>query len=344
MMKKVLVTGATGMLGSRLVFDLFSLGVKVRAIYRSQARIDIFRRYIKLYGGDPERVVEWVEWCEADLLNFHEMKDALEGVEMVYHCAAMVSFYLPDRSEMLRINVNGTGNLVNACLETGVKRICHVSSIAALGKAEGDGPIDETATWIPEEKHSGYSIAKFHSEMEIWRGVEEGLKAIIVNPSVIIGPGDWKNGSSAFYGQLARGLRFYSSGATGFVDVRDVSAAMLLLTHDENFLQACGNRFLLNAANLSYREFFTKIALSINAKVPTLPVTNVMLSLAWRLAFLAGKVTGNKPQITQETALSASKKATYNGSRICREYGFTYRPIDESIIEIGKIYLTDTTR
>jgi dihydroflavonol-4-reductase len=257
----------------------------------------------------------------------------------VYHCAAMVSFQHSDRSAMFNININGTGNLVNACIESKVRRICHVSSIAALGRSESGKMIDETSAWIPEEKHSGYSITKFHSEMEIWRGVEEGLCAVIVNPSVIIGPGDWKSGSSVFYGQLARGLRFYSSGATGFVDVRDVTSAMLQLTDDANFEKACGNRFVLNAANMSYREFFNAIAQAIGVETPRIPVTKIMLSLAWRLAFLAGKITGKKPQITQETALSASNRSEYDGSKITRDFGFQYRPIDESIEDIGKIFL-----
>jgi nucleoside-diphosphate-sugar epimerase len=338
-MQKVLVTGATGMLGSRLVYDLFLKGIKVRAIYRDVKRIEVFKNYIELYGGNAVELVDWVEWFEAELLDFVGLNDALDGIDMVYHCAAMVSFYPPDRAEMFRINVEGTGNLVNACLESGVKKICHVSSIAALGRNENGKLIDETSGWVPEEKHSGYSITKFHSEMEVWRGVEEGLSAVIVNPSVIIGPGDWKSGSSAFYGQLANGLRFYSSGATGFVDVCDVSAAMLLLTTDDNFEKACGKRFLLNAANMSYRDFFTKIALSIHAQVPTVMVTNLMLAIAWRMAFLAGKITGNKPQITQETAMSASNRTAYDGSKITSEFGFEYRPIDESIVHIGEIFL-----
>jgi nucleoside-diphosphate-sugar epimerase len=338
-MQKVLVTGATGMLGSRLVFDLYQSGIKIRAIYRDKKKIGVFKNYIALYGGDADAVAAWVEWVEADLLDFHKLSEALVGVDFVYNCAAMVSFHPSDREEMFRININGTGNLVNACLESDVKHICHVSSIAALGRSENGKLIDENSAWIPEEKHSGYSITKFHSEMEVWRGVEEGLCAVIVNPSVIIGPGDWRSGSSAFYGQLARGLRFYSSGATGFVDVRDVSAAMLLLTNSDNFEKACGNRFVLNAANMNYREFFSKIATAIGVEGPRFPVKKIMLSLAWRLAFLAGMVTGRKPQITQETALSASKRSEYDGSMITQKFGFQYRPIDESITDIGRIFL-----
>jgi dihydroflavonol-4-reductase len=301
----------------------------------------VFKNYIRLYGGDVENVFNWVEWVEADLLDFHKLTEALADVDVVYNCAAMVSFHPSDREEMFEININGTGNLVNACIESEVKKICHVSSIAALGRSENGGLIDENSAWIPEEKHSGYSITKFHSEMEVWRGVEEGLCAVIVNPSVIIGPGDWKSGSSAFFGQLSRGLRFYSSGATGFVDVRDVSSAMLLLTSNNNFEKTCGNRFVLNAANMSYHEFFSKIALAIGVSPPFVPVKKIMLSLAWRLAFLAAKVTGRKPHITQETALSASNRLEYDGAMITRKFGFQYRPIDESIAEIGGVFLED---
>jgi dihydroflavonol-4-reductase len=338
-MQKVLITGATGMLGSRLVYDLFLKGSQIRAIYRDSKKIGVFKNYIKLYGGDAEKIANWVEWIQADLNDFQSLVDALDNVDMVYNCAAMVSFHPSDRSEMFKINIDGTGNLVNACLESGVKKVCHVSSIASLGRNEDGKLIDETSGWMPEEKHSGYSISKFHSEMEVWRGVEEGLCAVIVNPSVIIGPGDWKSGSSAFYGQLSYGLKFYSSGITGFIDVRDVSSAMIMLTDEGNFPKACGNRYILSACNMSYHDFFCKIAKSIGVEVPTIPVSKIMLNVAWRVAFLTGKIIGRKPQITQETALSSSNRKEYDGSKIFREFGFEYRSIDASIEDTAKLFL-----
>jgi len=340
----VLVTGATGMLGSRLVYDLILSGFKVRAIFREKSRIDLFKKNVVYYGADPETLTNSLEWVETDLLDYFGLTKALEGIELVYHCAAMVSFLQADRSPMFDINIRGTANLVNACIEIGVKKICHVSSIAALGKTDDGGLIDEDQGWVPEKKHSGYSISKFHSEMEIWRGVAEGLNAVIVNPSVIIGPGDWKNGSSAFYGQLYRGLKFYSKGVTGFVDVRDVTSAMLLLTDESNFNTASGNRYILNTVNMSYHEFFSKIAFSIGVEAPKIPVTNFMLAVAWRLAIVLGMITGNKPQITQETALSASSKSIYDGLKIVKSFGFQYRSIDSSIMDIGRIFLESKDR
>jgi len=273
----VLVTGATGMVGSRLVLDLIEAGYDVRAIYRDKKRIDQFIKNIECYGINSDLYTQSIEWVEADLLDYIQLTKALEGIEMVFHCAAMVSFHPSERSRMFDNNINGTSNLVNICLDKGIKKICYVSSIAALGKTDNGELIDEETSWIPEKKHSGYSISKFHSEMEIWRGVNEGLEAVIVNPSVIIGPGDWSSGSPAFFSMIGKGLKFFSDGVNGFVDVRDVTKAMLLLTNESNIEKAKNNRFLLNSTNISYESFFKIIAASISVEPPKKHASKIIL-------------------------------------------------------------------
>jgi len=335
-----LVTGATGMVGSKLVLDLIEAGLGVRAIYRDKRRIGQFKENVQYYGADSTLLENQVEWVEADLLDYLQLAKALEGVEMVYHCAAMVSFHPSERGRMFENNINGTSNLVNICLEKGIKKICYVSSIAALGKTENGGLINEETSWIPEKKHSSYSISKFHSEMEIWRGVNEGLDAVIVNPSVIIGPGDWSSGSPAFFGTIAKGLKFFTDGVNGFVDVRDVTSAMILLTSDSNFEKAKNNRFLLNSANMGYKLFFEQIAKSVRVNPPTLKASKIMLETGWRMAKVVGFLTRKKPIITKETAHSATGKSVYDGSKITREFGFQYRPIEQTITEVGGIFLT----
>ncbi|MBN2805835.1 MAG: SDR family NAD(P)-dependent oxidoreductase [Prolixibacteraceae bacterium] len=340
-----LVTGATGMLGARIVFDLLKQGDRVKAIYRQSKRIDQFKKNIGFYCQNPGELTNLVEWIEADVLDYQSLCDALEGVDMVIHSAAMVSFHRDDEKAMLEININGTANLVNACLFKGVKNICHISSIAALGKEENGAMIDEESTWIPEQKHSAYAISKFHSEMEIWRGINEGLNAVIVNPSVILGPGEWKaGGSPAFFNNLYKGMAFYPEGGTGFVDVRDVSLAILTLISPENFQAAMHKRFLINAENLSYQKAFTLIAESLQVQAPKLLARKYLLGIAWRAAWLAGKLTGKKPMITRESVSNASKMQLFNGGRIVSEFAFRYRPIGETISNIGQMYLADCAK
>jgi dihydroflavonol-4-reductase len=337
--EKVLVTGATGMLGSRLVFDLIHGGFDVRATYRDKNRIGQFRKNAEYYGADSKSLDNRVEWIEADLLDYDSMINALEAIEIVYHCAAMVSFHPSDRKQIFKNNIKGTFNLVNACLERGTKRICYVSSVAALGKTENGELIDEETSWTPEKKHSGYSISKFHSEMEIWRGINEGLDAVIVNPSVIIGPGDWSTGSSAFFGMISKRLNFFTPGSAGFVDVRDVTKAMLLLTKDSNFELTKNSRYILNAENLSFKSFFKMLAVSVGVDPPKYPASKIMLGLGWRIVFLIGFFTRKKPLITRESVQSSVNLSSYNGSKITEILGFQYRNIEETISEIGAMFL-----
>jgi len=327
------------MLGSRLVFDLVGAGFNVRATYRDKNRIEQFWKNVGYYGADSNSLANSIEWVEADLLDQIQLSTALENIDLVYHCAAMVSFQPSVWSAMFKNNIQGTANLVNACIERGVKRICHVSSIAALGKTENGGLINEETSWIPDKKQSKYSISKFHSEMEIWRGIYEGLDAIIVNPSVILGPGDWSTGSPAFFHQIDKGLKFYTQGSTGFVDVCDVSKAMLLLNEEANLKTATNNRWLLSSANLSYESLFKMIASSINTVPPKYLATKWMLGAAWRLSKWYGILSGTAPQLTRETIRNGSAVSVYDGSKITREFGFQYRPIEQTITEIGRMLL-----
>lgn len=337
--KSVLVTGATGMLGARLVYDLLEEGHLVRAIYRKKERIAQFVENVGYYTQNVDAVNKKIEWVQGDVLDYSTLFEALKGIDIVFHCAAMVSFYPPDKYTMHQTNITGTANLVNACLENGVKKYCQVSSIAALGKAENGALTNEETAWIPEKKASGYSISKFHSEMEVWRGMNEGLEAVVVNPSVILGPGEWHSGSPAFFNNIYKGMKFYTTGVTGYVDVRDVTKAMLLLTCEENWAQARSNRYLLNAANITYQELFAGIASSLNVKSPSIKASGLMLGLAWRMAWFFGKLTGKKPLITRHSTEAASRVSKFDGTKITNQFSFQYQPIDTTINEIGAMYL-----
>lgn len=339
--EQILVTGATGMIGSRLVYDLLLTGAKVRAIYRDRKRIAQFETNIGYYTNDVRQIVDKVEWVQADVTHYASLLDALQGVNLVYHCAAMVSFHKPDRAAMYEVNIYGTRKLVDACIETKVAKFCHVSSVAALGRTGNGSPVNEETGWLPGKKHTGYSIAKYHSEMEVWRGMHEGLQVLVVNPSVVLGPGDWNSGSPAFYNQVYKGLKFYTRGITGFVDVRDVTKAMLLLSSNEHFEQAKAHRYLLSAANLSYKEIFDAIARSLKVKAPRFEVKPGLMGMCWRVAVSFAWFTGKKPLITRESTQNATRKTQFDGTKISRDFPFQYRSISETIHDIGQMYLSE---
>ena len=334
-----LVTGATGMLGTRLIVELVSKNVTVKAMYRSENRIEQFHRNCSYYVDDPSTILEKISWVKAEMLDYISLVEALKGIDIVYHCAAMVSFHKTDREKMFRNNIVGTSNMVNAALENNVKRFVHVSSVAALGKEEEGLLINENTAWIPNKRQSGYSISKFHSEMEVWRGINEGFEAVIVNPSVILGPGEWKTGSASFYQNIYSGLKFYTEGVTGFVDVRDVAKALVLLSDDDHWEQAKSKRFLLNAENLSYKDLFGQIANVLKIKPPGIKANRIMLSSGWRLALILGKITGRKPSITKETNYSARSYNLFDGSYITKQFNFEYRTMETTIKEIGEMFL-----
>ena len=334
-----MVSGATGMLGARLVFDLIQKGERVRAIYRNKAKLEQFKTNIGYYAANVDELFHKVEWVEADVLKYSSLFEALKGVTVVCHCAAMVSFYKGDRPLMYETNIEGTRNMVNAALECGVEWFCHVSSIAALGKTDNGEAVNEETSWIPQKKHSGYSISKFHSEMEVWRGINEGLSAVIVNPSIILGPGDWNNGSPAFFDRIFNSLKFYTSGITGFVGVNDVSKAIIDLCEPEIRQKVVGNRFVLNSENRSYFDVFRQIAQVLKVKAPSIKAGKIMLALAWRAAWIMAKLSGTKPIITCETVQNATEISNYDGTKISRTTGMHYQPINEAINEVGAMYL-----
>jgi nucleoside-diphosphate-sugar epimerase len=189
--------------------------------------------------------------------------------------------------------------------------------------------------------HSAYSESKYLSEMEVWRAIFQGLNAVIVNPSVIIGPGDWKSGSSLLFTSVWKGLKFYTRGATGFVDVRDVTLAMTQLMADDVWENVKNQRYILNAENISFRELFCRIADSLHVKRPNYFANDLLLNLARRLSALKGFLTGKRPSITCETARSANRVNYYDGSKICRTIGFEYKPIEVSVDYFSKLFLRD---
>lgn len=261
----------------------------------------------------------------------------LSGVTEIYHCAAIVSFDPKERKQMIASNVEGTANLVNAALENGIKKICHVSSVAALGKLDNELLITEETNWLPSKKISGYSESKFFSETEVWRGIEEGLNAVIVNPSIILGPANWNTGSAKMFKTIKDGMKFYTRGITGFVDVRDVVNAMVLLMDDQNFEKSKNQRFLISSENLSYEDVFYQIADALGKSRPKYNASGKLMNVVWRLFWFFSLFTRKSPLVTRETAANSNLKRYYDGSKIKNYIDFEYLPISESIKQTSSI-------
>jgi nucleoside-diphosphate-sugar epimerase len=324
----ILITGATGLVGSFLTLELLQKGMHVRALKRPSRNLKMLTRVFELYSDNPKELLSQIEWVEGDLLDTFSLEDALEGVDEVYHCAALVSFLPGDKDKLMKINIEGTANLVNAALEKKVKKLCHVSSIAALGRPEHQNEIiDEKLVWKTPRNNSNYAISKYGAEREIWRGVAEGLDAVIVNPSVILGVAGPGMGSSRLFNVVWEGLKVYPPGKNGFVDVRDVAKAMVLLMESD----ISNERFILSAENVSYKHLFDLIAAGFGKRGPQIPVGTFLSRLGWRAELILSWLKGRKPLVTRETARTAVQQYEYSNDKIKQALGFEFIPIEETI-------------
>lgn len=337
----VFVTGGTGMVGAHLLYALVSKGEKVRALKRPGSSIQRTEKIFAFYSEEYLSLLHNIEWVEGDILEKESLRELLFGINKIYHAAAMVSFDPRDRDIMIHNNCEGTANLADLALSLQIPRFCHVSSIAAIGSPPEGIEANEDHPWRNNREHSAYAESKYLSEMEVWRAIIQGLDAVIINPSVIIGPGDWKSGSSKFFYTVWKGLKFYTKGGTGFVDVRDVTTVMQRLVDDDVWEDVKNQRYILNAENVHFRELFGQIANGLKVKPPKFFAGDVLLKLACQLSAIKSFLTGTRPSITCETVRSASKLSYYDGSKICRTIDFEYTPVEVSIRNISALFLKD---
>lgn len=327
----IFVTGGTGLVGAHLLFELTSAGKRVKALKRKTSNLQQVLKIFSYYSENPKELFNKIEWVNGDILEYFLLEKLLQGVDEIYHCAAIVSFQSKERHKMISNNVEGTANLVDAAIENGVKKICHVSSIAALGRLENGEAITEETNWVPVKKISGYSESKFFSEAEIWRGIEEGVDAVIINPSIIFGPANWETGSAKMFKTIFGKMKFYTKGITGFVDVNDVIRAMVQLMDTSNFEICKNQRFILNSENLSYQDVFNQIASELDKPKPTIFASDFLLGIVWRVATFAGWITGKPSMITREAVANSNAANNFDGSKITRTFDFKYRSISDSI-------------
>jgi len=333
----IFITGSTGLLGSHLLHELVSEGKEIRALKRNDSSLDEVRKVFGYYDTDPGVLLSRIQWVTGSVTDVEVLEKALEGVEEIYHCAAVVSFDPKDKEQMMEVNVGGTAKLVNLATEKNIPKFCFVSSVASLGPGVEGIPLDETAYWKKTRASSWYSWSKFQSEMEVWRGIAEGLNAVIVNPSIILGPGHWHRSSGNLFRTLHRGMSFYTPGTAGYVDVRDVVKATVALMYREKF----GERFILNSENLSYKEAFTIISLAFGKNSPRHKISRFFSSAAWRLDWLKSKIAPWPRVITKEMIRAGRQEKRYSSKKVCETLGMKFIPFSESIHWTVEIFLKE---
>jgi dihydroflavonol-4-reductase len=319
------VTGATGFTGSYMLRYLLHQGERVRALRRPDSPVYLVAD-----------LLDKVEWMDADLLDMYALDEALEGASHVYHCAGMVSYMTRDREKLMQINGEGTANVVNACLDKQPIRLLHVSSIAALGKKSIAGEaVNEQTKWEFNKNVSYYSASKFRAEQEVWRGMAEGLQAVIINPSIILGAGEWNKTTGRLFTNVHRGFPFYTKGVTGFVDVRDVVQIAYALLQQEQW----GERYLLNAQHMSYQELFGFIAQELGVAAPRWEAGPVLSSLAWRWSALQRLLGKKNTTLTRTTAMMAKRINYYDATKINQLLNNPFRPLDMTIGDTCRSFL-----
>ena len=310
----ILVTGGAGLLGNTLIEMLLQKGENVKATYNTTPlALNTFTN---------------LETVECDILDVYALEDALHDVSEIYHCAGLVSFNPKDEKKLYSINVEGTANVVNAALNAGVRKFVHVSSVAALGRIHTGEMIDETMLWTEDTSNSKYGHSKYLGEMEVWRGVAEGLNAVIINPSIILGGVNWNEGSTKIFKSVYDEFPWYTEGTTGFVDVKDVAVAMVQLMESN----ITAEKFIVSAENISYQDMFTMMAKAFGKKVPSKKVTPFVASLTWRIENIKSMFVGTSPLITRETANTALTKVVYDNRKLLNQLNsFKYRKMQDTI-------------
>ena len=316
----ILVTGATGLVGSHLLVQLLQENEEVKALFRSEKQIEKVKNVFAFHN--QLTLFDKINWVKGDITDIPSLEIAFENVTHVYHCAALISFDPSDEDELRKINIEGTANVVNCCIDFGVKKLCHVSSIAALGNPkEHETTITEETEWNPEELHSDYAITKYGAEMEVWRGHQEGLEVVIVNPGVIFGYGFPKKGSDVIIQSVKNGLSFYTKGNIGIVAVEDVTKCMIQLMKSS----INGERYTLVGENISTKILLDFIAEELKVKKPSIEASKWMTSIAWRMDWLISKLLNRKRKLARSTATSSHSTTTFDTSKIEKELNFTFQ-------------------
>ena len=334
----ILVTGGTGLVGSHLLFELTKSQQKIRALYRSQKTVDKVKQIFAYYTNSVDAQFDRIEWIQSDLNDLPKLAEAFKGVTHVYHCAALISFDPNDYYKLRETNISGTANIVNLSVINGIQKLCYVSSVATMGY--DPVKITEETTWNPEDQQSVYAITKYEAEMEVWRGIQEGVPSVIVNPGVILGPGFFRSGSGGLFKRVYKGLRYVTEGVSGYVGVTDVIKGMVSLMNGDRK----NERYIMVAENLSFLDFTTLISNAFKLAPPKKIARKWMLSFAWRLDWLKHKLRGKKRLLTKNLSKTLRTKSYYCSDKFLEaETAFKFSPISTVVSEVCQIFSKDVS-
>lgn len=325
----ILVTGGTGLVGAHLLLHLTENEAAVRSIYRDSKSIEKTKSLFKLYQKDHS--FPKIEWIQADIIDIPSLEIAFQNIDYVYHCAGQISYDPNDENSIRKINIEGTANIVNFCIANQIKKLCHVSSIAALGnRASHEKEVTEETEWNPETPHSDYAISKHGAEMEVWRGQQEGLNVVIVNPGVIFGAGFWNQGSGKFFSSIKKGFPFYTNGSTAYVGVTDVVKIMIQLMKSD----IAGERYIVIAENRSFKNIIFEIAAKLNARKPKMEAKPWFLNILWRLDWLTSMIFRTKRKLSRYTVSSLTSSELISNQKIKNALNYEFQDIDSVIAEV----------
>jgi dihydroflavonol-4-reductase len=333
----ILVTGGTGLVGSHLLYFLLKDNQNVRAIHRKSSNLNEVKKVFSYYTENPELLYDKIEWVEADITNIPALNEAFKNITHVYHAAAYISFNTKHYYKLKKANIEGTANIVNLCLKNNIVKLCYVSSIATIGKTTDNSLITEDTQWNPEDNNSVYAITKYGAEMEVWRGTQEGLNTVIINPGIIMGSGHWNSGSGIILKSIAKGIPFYTLGGIGIVDVQDVVRAMIELMKSS----IKNERFIIVSKSIYYKELLTTLALSLHKKPPRFVAKKWALLLFSKIDWIISKLFGTKRMMLKATVKSLFKISFYDASKIEKELNFKFTPYQETLKRVANNYLRD---
>jgi len=326
----ILVTGGTGLVGSHLLYFLLQENEKVRAIHRAKSDLNSVKKIFSLYTSEADSLYNKIEWVEASVNDIPALTEAFKNITRVFHCAAIISFDSSEYKLLKKVNIEGTANIVNLSLANDVKKLCYVSSVSTLGSNIIDSFISEETPWNSDEKNSVYAITKYGAEMEVWRGTQEGLDAVIVNPGVILGTSPNNDGSGVIVGLGAKGIPFYPSGSMGIVDIKDVVRAMIFLMNSE----VKNEQYILVGKNITFKELLSKLAVLFEKKPPTKKLSKGIMLFISGIDWLLNKLFNTKRKVVKANVLSMFTNTTYNTDKLRDQFDFKYTPTDETLKRI----------
>lgn len=331
----ILVTGGTGLVGAHLLLKLTQAEGQIRATYRSGSNLERVRKFFTSKHPEGAHLYSQIEWVEADMLNLPQLEEAFKGISRVYHNAALISFDPKDFRKLKRINVRGTSNIVNLCLDFKIEKLCYVSSIAAFSHNDGKSAITEESEWIGAA--NVYGLSKYLAEMEVWRGTQEGLPAVIVNPGVIIGPGFWYQGSGSLFRAAAKAPKYFIPGGSGFVTINDTIEIMTSLMRSD--IQ--GERYILVSDNLSFENLMTLLADGFGLKRPEKKLKNWQLDVIWRLDWLRSRYRGKRRRLSRQQAKSLKQQMYYSNTKIINTLDYQFEDLEKVITDCCELYKSE---